>query len=198
MTILAPKAPALPLPTSEYTPQYLNQLLNVLRLYFNQLDSTNRAEIEAFTQYHGSFSDTTTQTLGATNTATAITFDSTDVSDGVLIGSPTSRIVCNYTGVYNFQFSAQLKSGSASTKNAYFWPRIDGTDVPNSATRITISGSGSYVVPAWNFLLQIDAGSYFQLMWAADDTNVSLIAEASTAFCPAIPSIILTAVRETN
>jgi hypothetical protein len=33
------KAPALPLPTREYDPNYINQLLSVLRLYFNQLDN---------------------------------------------------------------------------------------------------------------------------------------------------------------
>jgi hypothetical protein len=33
------KAPALPLPTPVYDPNYVNQLLSVLRLYFNQLDN---------------------------------------------------------------------------------------------------------------------------------------------------------------
>lgn len=33
------KAPALPLPTREYDVNYVNQLLSVLRLYFNQLDN---------------------------------------------------------------------------------------------------------------------------------------------------------------
>jgi len=39
MTLIPPKAPFLPLPAPEYTAQYGNQLNNVLRLYFNQLDS---------------------------------------------------------------------------------------------------------------------------------------------------------------
>lgn len=33
------KAPALPLPTTDYNQSYFNQLLSVLRLYFNQLDN---------------------------------------------------------------------------------------------------------------------------------------------------------------
>ena len=33
------KAPALPYPPMEYDRQYLDQLTNVLRIYFNQLDS---------------------------------------------------------------------------------------------------------------------------------------------------------------
>jgi hypothetical protein len=32
-------APSLPVPPVEYDPQYMVQLLNILRLYFNQLDN---------------------------------------------------------------------------------------------------------------------------------------------------------------
>lgn len=33
------RAPLLPMPPAEYNTQYMNQLLGVLRLYFNQLDN---------------------------------------------------------------------------------------------------------------------------------------------------------------
>lgn len=40
MTTLQPtKAPNLPLATTDYLPAYQDQLLNVLRLYFNQIDN---------------------------------------------------------------------------------------------------------------------------------------------------------------
>lgn len=42
------RAPQLPLPPPEYDAQYINQLLNVLRLYFNQLD--NAGPITASTE----------------------------------------------------------------------------------------------------------------------------------------------------
>ena len=35
-------------------------------------------------------------------------------------------------------------------------------------------------------------GDYFELMFAVDDTSVIILAEAATAFAPAIPSVILT------
>jgi len=54
---------------------------------------------------YGTFYDTTTQTAAAINTATAITFNSTDLSFGVSIGTPASRIYVDSEGVYNFQFS---------------------------------------------------------------------------------------------
>ena len=82
--IIAPKSPALPLPAASYDARYLNQFLLTLRLYFNELDSTLRSLINA-TSY-GSFYDTTTQTLGAINTATALVFGQTLSSENVSVG----------------------------------------------------------------------------------------------------------------
>lgn len=45
------RAPALPLAPQEYNAQYMNQLLSVLRLYFNQLD--NAGPITASTERVG-------------------------------------------------------------------------------------------------------------------------------------------------
>jgi hypothetical protein len=40
MSLQAPASPNLPLPQNEFSKLYLNQLTNVLRLYFNQENST--------------------------------------------------------------------------------------------------------------------------------------------------------------
>lgn len=45
-------APRLPSPTQEYDAQYMAQLVNILRLYFNQLN--NASPISAATQRNGS------------------------------------------------------------------------------------------------------------------------------------------------
>ena len=145
--------------------------------------------------YYGVFSDTSSQPIGAANTPQAVTFNTTDVSNGVSRGTPTSRIVCAESGLYNFQFSIQIESSSASQKDIYLWPRINGTDVANSATIVTISGSGTKLVPSWNFNLTLTAGQYFELMIASDSTAVSLyhqVAQTSPFNLPAIPSVILT------
>ncbi len=141
---------------------------------------------------YGTFFDTTDQTAAAINTAYAITFNNTDLSAGVYRGTPTSRIYVDRPGAYNFQFSLQLESTNASSKQVYIWARVNGTDVPDSATKITLKGSGEAYVAAWNFVLRMNTGDYFQLMWATSDTTVQLTADPATAFCPAIPSVILT------
>ncbi len=48
---------------------------------------------------YGTFYDTTTQTAAAINTAYGVTFDSTDLSFGVSIGTPASRIYVDSEGV---------------------------------------------------------------------------------------------------
>jgi hypothetical protein len=143
---------------------------------------------------YGTFFDTTDQTAAAINTAYAITFNNTDLSEGVFLGTPTSRIYVNRPGAYNFQFSLQLlgTGGGGANRNVYIWARINGTDVANSATKIHVKGSNEGYVAAWNFVLKLATNDYFQLMWATDNTSIELHADAATAFCPAIPSVIMT------
>jgi hypothetical protein len=141
---------------------------------------------------YGTFFDTTDQTAASPNTAYAITFNNTDLSAGVSLGTPTSRIYVDRPGAYNFQFSLQLISSNVSTKNIFIWARINGTDVPDSATKVTMKGSGEAYVAAWNFVLRLNTGDYFELMWATSDVNVEIHHDAPTAFCPAIPSVIMT------
>jgi len=144
------------------------------------------------TPRYGSFYDTTTQTAAAINTAYAMTFDTTDLSLGVTIGSPTSRVYVDRPNVYNIQFSAQLDKTAGGVGLVWIWLRKNGTDVANSATQIRIQGNNAETVAAWNFLLQMNAGDYFELVWAVDTTDVQITASAAAAPVPAIPSVILT------
>lgn len=145
---------------------------------------------------YGAFSDTTSQSPAAINTAYPITMNTTDVVDGVYLDPlHTSRIICPASGVYDFQFSLQLQSSNSSSKVFVIWARIDGTDVANTSTDITISGNNTQQVAAWNFVLRLNAGQYFELVWATDDTSVSLYhspAQTSPYARPAIPSVIMT------
>jgi hypothetical protein len=140
----------------------------------------------------GAFYDTTTQSAAVINTAYAITFDSTSLTQGVSIGTPTSRVYVNRTGSYNIQFSLQLVSTNAASKDVYIWADVNGTSVPESATKLTMSGSSNAYVAAWNFVIRMSAGDYFRLMWSTSNTNVQIARIAASAPVPAIPSVILT------
>jgi hypothetical protein len=144
------------------------------------------------TPRYGSFYDTTTQTAAAINTAYAITFNTTDLSQGVYIGSPTSRVYVDRPGVYNIQFSTQLDNTSGGSHLIFIWLRVNGTDVPQTASQVRLKGTDGELVAAWNFAYKFNAGDYFELMWSVSDTAIQIVAQAAAAPVPAIPSIILT------
>jgi hypothetical protein len=141
---------------------------------------------------YGSFYDTTTQTATVINTATAITFNTTDLSRGVTLGSPTSRIVVDTEGIYNFQTSIQLDSTVATDETFYLWFRLNGADVTNSASQARVQGNNAEVFLALNFFFNLKAGDYVELMFSVTNLGVQLLASGPVAPHPGIPSIILT------
>jgi hypothetical protein len=141
---------------------------------------------------YGSFYDTTSQTAAAINTAYAMTFNTVDLSVGVTRGTPTSRIYVDRPNVYNVQFSAQVDKTSGGVGLVWIWLRKNGVNVPDSAGQIRIQGNDSEILAAWNYVIQLNAGDYIELMWEVDDTSVILLAEAASAVHPSVPSVILT------
>jgi hypothetical protein len=141
---------------------------------------------------YGSFYDTTSQTAAAINTAYAMTFNTSDLSYGVTRGTPTSRIYVDTPNVYNVQFSAQLDMTSGGTALVWIWLRKNGVNVPDSAGQTRIQGNDSEILAAWNYLVQLNAGDYVEIMWEVDNTAVIILAEAATAVHPSVPSVILT------
>lgn len=146
--------------------------------------------------FYGQFAKTADQVPTAINTANAITWSSSLIANGVTIGAPTSRIVVANAGLYRFSASFQLTSGSASVKNVYLWYRKNGVDIANS-TLVTSMDSGTAIrAPSRSLLVSLAANDYIELMWAADDVNVTLDAIAATAFSPAAPAALLTVQQE--
>jgi hypothetical protein len=141
---------------------------------------------------YGSFFDTTTQ-LGTTiNTAKAITFNTTDLSNGVYLGTPTSRVYVDTPGIYNYDLSFQLDKTSGGVGNFYIWFRLNGVDVANSASYIQIQGNNAEIFSSLNYFFDLNAGDYVEIMFSVSDLSVELAAFAAAAPVPAIPSIILT------
>lgn len=88
-------------------------------------------------------------------------------------------------------FSLQINKPSSGNDSMWVWLRKNGVDVPNSATRILVQGNNSYLVAAWDFIKNLNAGDYLQLMCAVADTAIELQALPSTAFSPAAPSVLI-------
>jgi hypothetical protein len=153
--------------------------------------------LRAFDAAYGAFSSNVDQT-GSISAGTAMTFNSVDVADGVTVAS-SSRITVPNTGIYNLQFSAQFKNVENTQEDVTIWFRVDGVDLANSATQMTIPARKSasifgYGVAAWNIFLSLTAAQYVQIVWlptVATLTMENLPASVSPAY-PAIPSVIAT------
>lgn len=146
--------------------------------------------------HRGAFHSRVSQTAAAANTAYAVVFTNTDLSNNISIGTPASRIVTTYAGTFNIQFSLQATTTSASSDYLYIWLRINGVDVPWSSSRVEFKGAGNDQILAWNFLVTLQANDYFELMWSVTSTNISLPAIAAIAPSPDIPSVILTVTED--
>ena len=141
---------------------------------------------------YGSFYDTTTQLATTINTATAITFNTTDLSFGVFLGSPTSRIVVANEGLYNFDTSFQLDKTTGGTAIFDFWFRVNGVNVTNSGSRIQIQNNNAEIFSSLNYFFNLKANDYVELIFSVTDLSVELKTFAAAAPHPGIPSIILT------
>ena len=157
-----------------------------------------------FVPDYGYFIDTTTQTMAAINTPTAMKFGTNVTADhGITItsataGGPLTRITMAKAGTYNVQFSAQVfKATSNSTEDIDIWLSQNGTTVPNSNTQLTIAndiGKTGKAVAAWNFFVKTtSANEYVELMWSAANTVVSIpyVGPQTNPARPGIPSLIL-------
>ena len=153
---------------------------------------------EADSAPYGAFQDSTDQTAGNTTTAYAVSFNTTDYSNGVYVSNSSRLNVRNY-GIYNVQFSIQFKNTTNDTQDVDVWFRKNGTDVANSNSRFGLSarkssGDPSHLIAALNFFIELQVNDYIQIMWRTSDTGVSIeqYGTSSSPTRPTVPSVIAT------
>ena len=95
------------------------------------------AAAEADTAPYGSFQSLADQSAASANTAYAITYDTTDFSNGVSVASSSRVTVKNY-GIYNFQTSVQFTNSDSQEHAVSVWFRKNGSNIVNSNTQLSI------------------------------------------------------------
>ena len=152
--------------------------------------------------YWGSFYDTTTQTISSTTSEYPITLNSTSGSNGVAIGSPTSKVVFTYAGVYSITFSVQFENSAVlDDHHATIWLKKNGVNLADSASVTAVprkqGGDNGQIITTVNYVLELQANDYLETYWRGDSTNLTLatISSASSPNRPLSPSIIWTAVQ---
>jgi hypothetical protein len=156
----------------------------------------------------GQYFSYVTQTAVTNNVGKAMAFETLDLSNGITVvtdGTALSKITFANTGTYNLQFSTQFQNTDNAQHDIYIWLRKNGTtsaaDVIGSTGLVSIparrsagAGNEGHVIVGWNFLLDVVAGDFYQIIWATNTVaNVTIHYYASTANYPSTASTLVTA-----
>lgn len=201
--LTTPAPPNLGTPSNVYDQRFEVQSFGGLNVYFAKLTNIFGTLLgprggEYLNVPYGAFQDSTDQVAANTTTAVAITFNTTDFSNGVTL-SNSSRLNVAQAGIYDLQFSIQFKNTTNDTQDVDVWFRKNGTNIDNSNSRFGLgprksSGNPSHMIAALNFFVELAANEYVELMFRVSDTGVSIehFAASSTPTRPAVPSVIAT------
>jgi len=201
--LTTPAVPNTGTPGNEYEQRYFSQTFANMGGYFQRVTGIIAALFgprggKYINIPYGAFQDGTNQTAANTTTAYPVTFDTTDFSNGVTL-SNSSRLNVAQPGVYNLQFSIQVKNTTNSSEDVDFWFRKNGTDIAKSNSRFGISarkssGDPSHVIVALNFFVSLAANDYVQIVWRTSDVAVTIetFAAGTSPTRPSVPSVIAT------
>lgn len=149
--------------------------------------------------YYAMYQDNITQTAAVINTGYPIKFRTLDYSNGVSVVS-NSRITIANTGVYNLQFSVQLENSSTQEHDVTIWLRKNGVDVTGSSGFVSVASSHGgvhgHVLPAWNYLLDVIGGDYYELVWSVSSTAVTMPYYSGSLPPPSAASAIFTVTQQ--
>ena len=208
-TLTRTKAPSLPIAPTVYSRQYGDQLNNVLRLYFSQLDNfvgqfaigTGGGALPVLP--HIAAQDGTDQYATATDTATKVLWDTLDSGYAFTL-NVDSTATPTYTGVYKIDYSLQFFNTYNQIQDTFIWLQIDGVNVPGSASIFSVPNSHGGVdgalVAYSSITFSITAGQDVGLYWATNRAATSggatgvymhaSPAQTSPFAMPSIPSAI--------
>lgn len=196
------KAPNLPLSPDTPDRKFMDDLQNALRLYFNQNDNVNggllgRSGGRYINNTYAAIQRTTDLSF-TVNTPTQVTFDTTDFINGTG-NSGTDGIAVDYSGIYNYQFSVQLKNTDSQIHSAWIWLRINNVDVAGTGSKFDVTsshgGTPGYNIAACNFYVQLAANDTVEMWAAVSNTAVTFDATAASTSpftMPSIPSVVAT------
>lgn len=140
-------------------------------------------------QYYGRFARTTNQTANTVNTGYPVQFNDTEISNGITIGTPTSRLIVSESGFYQFDTSIQITA--TSNKGIVFsWYRKNGVDIPYSSRRTTVTNGDTFTLHT-SLQVSLDANDYIEIVWAATAAGIFLDANATPAIGPAVASVLV-------
>lgn len=185
-----PAVPDLPTPESAYSSSVFTKTNAVLRIYFTRITTALAVLFgprggKYLNIPYGAFSDTTDQTATA-NTATVMTFNTTDFANGVSVAS-TSKLTVAQAGIYNLQFSAQFENSDTQEHDVSIWLRKDasgaGVDIAGSAGLVGVPSKhgafNGHLIVGWNYYVTLNANDFVEIWWSTPSNLVTIQAYAA-------------------
>jgi len=207
--LIPPKAPNLPIGPVDYDQQYQDQLTNVLRLYFNELDNfasgvsgTNGGSYLKFPFIAAS--DSATQYATGNDTATIVLWDAASNISGFTLNA-NSTATATLSGIYKITYSLQFANNDNAQHDSVVWLRANGSDIASSTTIFTLQARKSSILPNYvcgysEVVFPLNAGDNVGLWWGTDLAASSggatgnyiayKAAQTSPMAYPAVPSAI--------
>ena len=139
------------------------------------------------------------QGVSSPTTIGTVLFNNTDYSRGVYASSDYTKVYFDYAGIYNLQLSVQLLNFTTTEDNVTIWLRQNGVDVPVSAGIEQVNSkhgtSPGARIASWNYLLEVAANDYVQLVWSSDTGNsvIATYPAGTSPVHPVSPALIFTA-----
>jgi hypothetical protein len=196
------KSPALPLAPTDYARQYVDQVNNISRIFYKQIDNLTNALLSNtggrfFGTPYGSFYDTSTQNVASTTTAYVVSIASTQ--DNNSISLTTNQISFEFPGIYNVHFSVQLQNTIDTVQDVDIWLRKSGIDIANSNNKFGLAPRKSVGEPfnltaSADLIVEMAGGDYLELVWRSSNTGTGIVAYGANTSPtrPAIPSVSVT------
>ena len=188
--VSTPAQPNLGTPTITYDQGFFGTSFGALNVYFTKLTAIFAALFgqrggKWINNPYGAFQDTTDQTATA-NTATVMTFNTTDFSNGVVVNDG-SKLRVSQAGIYNLQFSVQFQNADTQLNDVSIWLRQDaagaGTDIAGSTGLVSVpnshGGIDGHIIVGWNYFITLDADDFVEIWWSTPSNLVTIQAYAA-------------------
>lgn len=148
---------------------------------------------------YGQFSRNSDLVVSGANVATAVGYDTTEIAQFCAYSGSTIEIL--KAGVWKFAYSIQLDKSSGGTEYVDIWIKINGSNVPRSASRTTVAGQNGENFVMCEYILDLNLYDKIQVYFTSPDNTMKLAYFASGGVAPndypTVPAIISTLVQLT-
>ena len=120
---------------------------------------------------HSSGSGVSQAQVTAAGVPAQVLLDVTDISNNVTLDPATGNVTVGGSGTYNLMFSAQIENFSNNPADTAIWFRVNGNNIPISASYATTAsihgGVPGASIIAVNIFYTLAAGDVVALMWTS-------------------------------